>query len=378
MRAPYDSAYTSPGGSGQTKGNHQMKNIIRAGAIATVAAFALAACSAAPEETGSTAEPTGGDTTPVETVDFKACMVSDAGGFDDKSFNQTGFEGLQAAETELGIEINTVQSADGNEYGPNLDALVADGCDQIVSAGFLLGDATAAAAEASPETHFSIIDFAYDPPIENVKGLTFAADQPSFLAGYVAAATTETGKVGTFGGVNIPSVTAFMDGFLAGVTYFNETTGGAVEVLGWDGANGSFTESFDDIPAGKSTSQGLIDQGVDIILPVAGPVGEGALQAAREAGDVWVIGVDSDWVVKYADYADIVLTSVLKKIDVAVLESIREDLEGNFSNENYLGTLENDGVGLAGLADVVPDDIASEVERIEAGIIDGSIQVAVS
>ena len=355
-----------------------MKQIIRVGALAAASALALAACSSAPEETESSADATMGADPPAETVDFTACMVSDAGGFDDKSFNQTGFEGLQAAETELGVEINTAQSADGNEYGPNLDALVAAGCDHIVAAGFLLGDATAAAAESNPETHFSIIDFAYDPAIDNVKGLTFAADQPSFLAGYVAAATTETGKVGTFGGINIPSVTAFMDGYLAGVNYFNETTGGDVQVLGWDGSTGSFTESFDDIPAGKSVSTGLIDQGVDIILPVAGPVGEGALQAAREAGDTWVIGVDSDWVNIYTDYSDIILTSVLKKIDVAVLEAIREDVDGAFSNESYLGTLENDGVGLAELADVVDESVAAEVETIKSGIIDGSITVAVS
>ncbi|SEJ33641.1 BMP family lipoprotein [Demequina mangrovi] len=354
-----------------------MKNIIRVGAVAAVSALALAACSSAPEETESSADSTM-DAMPAETVDFKACMVSDAGGFDDKSFNQTGYEGLLAAEADLGIEINTAQSADGNEYGPNLDALVADGCDHIVSAGFLLGDATAAAAEANPDTHFSIIDFAYDPAIDNVKGLTFAAEQPSFLAGYVAASATQTGKVGTYGGMNIPSVTAFMDGYLAGVNYFNEETGGSVEVIGWDGSTGSFTESFDDIPAGKSLTQGMIDQGVDIILPVAGPVGEGSLQAASEAGDTWVIGVDSDFAAKYEEYADIILTSVLKKIDVAVEEAIAEDVDGAFSNENYLGTLENEGVGLADVADAVDASVVEELETIKAGIIDGSISVAVS
>ncbi|WP_296664951.1 BMP family ABC transporter substrate-binding protein [Demequina sp.] len=359
-----------------------MNNIIRVGALAAVSALALAACSSAPEDTGSSSEPT--TSTPTETIDFKPCMVSDEGGFDDASFNQTGYEGLVAAAEELGVEFKTAESQDSNDYAPNIDALVADACDLIVTVGFNLADATIAGALANPDTNFAIIDDAADADFNgetdapNIKPLQFQTDEAAFLAGYAAAATTATGTVATFGGINIPPVTIFMNGFLAGVNYFNETTGGDVTLLGWDGTDGSFTGDFSDQTKGQSTAQGFIDQGADIILPVAGPVGLGAAAAAQSAGDVWIIGVDADWTVT-TDYADIVLTSVLKNTGVAVHDVIIETATGaGFSGEPYLGTLENEGVGLAALNAVVSADVAAELETIKAGIIDGSISVAVS
>jgi basic membrane protein A len=353
-----------------------MKNTIRIGAIAVASALVLAACQSAPEATPTTTDT---QTTSAPTVDYKACMVSDSGGFDDKSFNQAGYEGLMAAASDLGIETSTAESADAADYEGNIGAMVADGCDLIITVGFLLADGTSAAATANPETNFAIIDFAFDPAIDNVKGLVFDTDEAAFLAGYAAAASTQTGIVATFGGVNIPPVTIFMNGYLAGVNYYNAENGTDVKVLGWDGTNGSFTEDFEDLTKGQNLAQGFIDQGADIIMPVAGPVGLGAAAAAKEAGNVWIIGVDSDWMQTATGYEDIILTSVMKNMGPAVYDVVSEAAVGaGFTNELYVGTLENEGVGLGPTAANVPADAIAKLEEIKAGIIDGSISVALS
>jgi len=348
-----------------------MKNTIRFGALAAATALALAACSSAPEETTSeSAEPT----STVEPIDYKACMVSDSGGFDDKSFNQAGFEGLQAVSNDLGLEMATAESVDEADYATNIDQMLSSGCDITITVGFLLADATAAAATANADSNFAIIDFAYDPAIPNVKGLVFETDQAAFLAGYAAAGSTQTGTVATFGGMNIPTVTIFMTGFEAGVNYFNEQNGTAVKLLGMD----SFTDDFADQTKGQNLAQGFIDQGADIIMPVAGPVGLGAAAAAKAAGNTWIIGVDSDWT-QTTDYGDIILTSVMKNMGPAVYEVVQEAAVGaGFNSELYVGTLENSGVGLGPSAAAVPAEVVTKLEELKAGIIDGSIAVSAS
>ena len=342
-----------------------MKSIVRMSALAATAALALAACSAAPEETPSASA------TETAAPAYKACMVSDSGGFDDKSFNQSGYEGLVKAQDELGIEIATAESTDEADYAPNIDAMIAADCDLIITVGFLLGDATQAAATANPDQNFAIVDasfFGADGPIvyDNVKSLLFATDQAAFLAGYAAAGESATGKVATFGGGNFPGVTDFMDGFLFGVNYYNTENGTAVAVLGWDGDAGSVDSGFADQTVGQTLGTGFIEQGADIILPVAGPVGLGTAQAAQAAGNVRIIGVDSDWTLTAPEYADVVYGSVLKQIGAAVFAAISEATsDSGFSNESYIGTLENEGVGLAG--------ITGDFDALIAGIIAGEI-----
>lgn len=360
-----------------------MKNTIRIGAVVAASALALAACSSAPEEDPAT---TNSDTptteAPAEAIDYLPCMVSDAGGFDDKSFNQSGYEGLVAVSEELDIEFKTAESADGNAYAPNIDAMVAANCDLVITVGFLLSQATVDAALANPDTDFAIVDDLADTDFDgttdapNIKPITFSTDEAAFLAGYGAAAATKTGTVATFGGMNIPSVTIFMEGFLNGVNYFNEQTGGDVNVLGWDGTDGSFTGDFEDRTKGKAIAQGFISQGADIIMPVAGPVGIGAAAAAKEAGDTWIIGVDSDWT-ETTDYADIILTSVVKEIGAAVQQVVKGAAVGDgFDATPYLGTLENGGVGLAEWADgALEADVVATLDDLKSQIIDGSLAV---
>jgi basic membrane protein A len=320
------------------------------------------------------------ETEPPAEGAFIACQVTDAGGIDDRSFNATAWKGVQDAMAEFGIEGKYLESQQQTDYEKNIRAFMDEGCNLIVTVGFLLGDATKAAAEANPDQPFSIVDYAYDPTIPNVLGQVFNTDEAAFLAGYLAAGMSNTGKVATFGGIQIPTVTIFMDGFWAGVQYYNAQKGANVEVLGWDPAaqTGSFTGNFDSLDDGRTLGLAFMDEGADIIMPVAGPVGLGTAAAAKERGNVWIIGVDSDWYLTASDYADIVLTSVLKNMDVTTKESVKMVIDDTFEGGVVVGTLENSGVGLAPFHDFDDDvsaELKAELEQVKADILSGAVSV---
>jgi basic membrane protein A len=242
-----------------------------------------------------------------------------------------------------------------------------------------LADATEQFAKDNPDTSFAIVDHQYDPPIDNVRGLTFSTNEAGFLAGYVAAAATQTGKVATFGGIKIPPVTIFMVGFESGVEYYNAENGTDVEVLGWDTDEGTglFVGNFESTEDGRSAGEDFLNEGADVIMPVAGPVGLGTAQAVQASGDAWLIGVDADWTLTAPEYEDVILTSVMKRIDNAVFDTIEvassDDFDG-FQGETYVGTLENEGVGLADVADGAVDQaVIDELESLRQGITDGEI-----
>ncbi|GIG36376.1 BMP family lipoprotein [Cellulomonas pakistanensis] len=357
-----------------------MKKIIRAAALSGAVALALAACGSAPEESDDTAG--GGEA----GSDFKACMVSDSGGFEDKSFNQSGAEGLDRAAEELGIEEVKVESTAETDFTPNIDSLVQQDCNLIIGVGFLLEDPIQAAAEANPDVEFALIDSAFTDEnfepvtLDNAKPLLFNTQEAAYLAGYVAAGTSTTGTVATFGGIQLPSVSIFMDGFVDGVAKYNEDNGADVQVLGWDkeAQTGSFTGDFENQTNGQNLATGFIDQGADVIMPVAGPVGLGAAAAAQEAGDVSIVGVDADWFETSPDYSSIILTSVMKEIGQAVYDTVKEASAGSFSSEPYVGTLENEGIGIAPFHDfdsVVTDEVKTAVEDLKAQIVSGDLVV---
>jgi len=311
----------------------------------------------------------------------KVCQITDTGGIDDKSFNATAWKGVTDAQDQLGVEGKYLESKEVADYEKNLNAFIDEGCDLIVTVGFLIGDATAAAAAANPDVKFTIVDYAYDPAIENVVGQVSKTDEPSFLAGYAAAAATKTGKVGTFGGLPIPTVTVFMDGFAKGVAKYNEVKGTDVQVLGWDPANpdaGLFSMSFDDQQKGRELAISLMDEGADIILPVAGPVGLGAAAAILERGNAYIIGVDSDWYLTSPEYSSIAFTSIMKLMDATTLDVIKSVVDGTFTGGTAVGTLANGGVALAPFHDLdslVPAEVKAELEQLKADIISGAISL---
>jgi basic membrane protein A len=310
-----------------------------------------------------------------EAAGFKACQITDTGGIDDRSFNQTVWDGFLRAEEELGVEVKYLESTSESDYDPNLQAFVDEGCDVIVTVGFLLGDATEAFAIANPESNFGIIDYAYETSYSNLLGMVFDTDEAAFLAGYAAAGMTETGTVGTWGGVNIPPVSIFMDGFLAGVNHYNAEKGTSVEVLGWDGADGVFIGSFEAADLGNAATAEMLQNGADIVLPVAGPAGLGAATAIQDFGSGLMIWVDTDGYFS-TDFGSLTLTSVEKKMDNATFDLIKAVQDGTFSGGTYVGTLENAGVGISPFHDFdgqVSDELKAELESLRAAIIAGEL-----
>ena len=350
-----------------------MKKYVRGTAIVGVLTLAVAACGSKPTESSS-----GGSSA---NKDFKACMVSDSGGFDDKSFNQTSYKGLQDAVKERGLTEVKAESKSDNDYTTNMTAMVNAKCNVIVAVGFKLEDATEAAAKANPNIKFAIVDSSPKAPIANLKPLLFNTAQSSFQAGYLAAAMTKSGKVGTFGGLNIPTVTIFMDGFAEGVRYYNQQKGKNVQVLGWDDAKqkGLFTGDFEDKAKGQNNAQNLITQGADVLFPVAGPSGLGGLQAAKASnGKVNAIWVDTDGCVSAEEYCPVLMSSVEKGMDVAVKDAVISVVDNKFDNTQFTGTLQNGGTAIAPFHDFdskVPADVKSELDQIKADIISGKIMI---
>jgi len=351
-----------------------MKKLYSVIALILVASLVLTACGA-------------------KASSFKAAEVTDLGGIDDKSFNAGAYQGIEKAVTDLKIEGKYLESTQQSDYAKNIQQLLDEDTNLIVTVGFLLGVDTATAAKANPDTKFTIVDYSYpdcfgDPADEgktcgstkelaNVLGLTFQTDEAAFLAGYAAAATTKTGKVATFGGINIPPVTIFMKGFEAGVNYYNAQKGTAVEVLGWNTAanDGSFTGNFDSLDDGRSFAESFVQEGADVVMPVAGPVGLGSAAYCKETGSCKIVGVDVDWTVSASEYTDIILTSVLKNVNVAVYDATKSAVDGTFKGGVYLGTLKNGGVGLAAVSGASAE-LKSEIEKLQADIIAGTVKVS--
>jgi len=353
-----------------------VKKSILITALASATALGLAACGQAPEEDNDSGDG-------AAQSDYHACLISDSGGWDDQSFNQSAMNGLKMAVDKLGIEDSASESESDSDYVPNVQAMVQENCDLIIGVGFNLESALHDAADSNPDVNFGLVDATFTDEdnnpvqLDNAKPLVFNTAEASYLAGYEAAGMTETGVVATFGGQQIPSVSIFMDGFADGVDKYNEENDADVKLLGWDkdSQDGAFTGDFEDQSQGQALTKQFIAQDADIIMPVAGPVGLGAAAAAADAGDVWIVGVDDDWT-ESTEYGDIVLASVVKGIDEAVFDTIKQAAEGNFTSDDYIGTLENGGVELApsDAADV-PEELQSEVDNLKEQIISGDIEV---
>ncbi len=373
-----------------------MRSTKAAAVVLVVATLAATACSsssktgssattAAPTSASTPATPASSPATTTATTSgkFSACMVTDTGGIDDRSFNASSYQGLlDAAKADPNITTAYLQSTTQSDYVPNINALVQRNCGIIVTVGFLMGDATQSAAKAHPTDHFAIVDYNYSPPLNNVLGLIFNTAQAGFLGGYLAAGMTKTGTVATFGGMKLPTVTIYMDGFYDGVQYYNQKHNKNVKVLGWNEKtqNGTFTGDFTDQTKGKEVTQTFIQQGADIIFPVAGNVGLGAAAAVKQNGNgVHMLWVDTDGCISAPQYCSIFISSVTKGIASAVKTVTLAAANNQFKGGNYVGTLANNGVGISPFHDFaskVPASLQSELNQIKQGIINGSIKVA--
>ncbi|MGH3248541.1 MAG: BMP family lipoprotein [Trebonia sp.] len=370
---------------------------------ATVAAGAaillIAACGSSSSSAGSTSGPasgaagatsaaasTGASSTASGSASgsFLGCMVTDTGGINDKSFNQSAWEGMQqAAAANPSISVKYLPSTTQSDYVPNINQFIGQKCGIIVTVGFLMAQATQTAAKANATAKFAIVDNAYTPVIKNVDALVFNTVQDGFLGGYLAAGMTKTGKVATFGGQELPTVTIYMDGFWDGVQYYNQQHKKNVQVLGWSEAtqNGSFTGDFTNQTKGQTTTQTFISEGADIIFPVAGNVGLGAAKAVQNAdnsgGSVSMLWVDTDGCVSAAQYCKYFISSVTKGIQASVKTAVLSAQAGTLKGGDYVGDLANGGVVLSPFHDYaskVPAALQTELKTIQTGIESGSIK----
>jgi len=307
----------------------------------------------------------------------KACLVTDSAGIGDKSFNDAVWGGLEQAVTDFGIEANYIESKSADDYAPNLQACVDSEPDLIVCVGFLMADACAASYAENPDVKYIGIDINW-LDAENFMGVDAYMDQSCFQAGYLAAGMSETGTVATYTGFFGPVVQIFMDGFYMGVQEYNSVHGTDVKVLGYDPDNmeaATATGSWIDVDLGRQVTESFMDNGADIVLPVAGNVGTGSAAVMAERGYGYIFGVDQDWTVTNSQYTPQILGSVLKKMAVPVYNTIKTMVEGGeFVPGNFILEFENGGTEFVFNSAVeVPADLKAEVEALQAKILSGEI-----
>jgi basic membrane protein A len=318
---------------------------------------------------------------------YKACVAFDTGGLGDKGFNDLAKKGLDDAAA-LGFQTAFSEAQGATDYAANIQRLIDEGCNSIVTVGFNQAQATIEAVKANPDIAISQVDAVWDeatngPTPANFTGLDFQIDEAGTLAGYVAAGFSKSGKIGTYGGQQFPGVTRFMDGLAAGINIYNERKGTNVELLGWDAAaqTGTFVggdNPWGDPAKGEQLAQQFIDQGADIVHPVAGATGNGTIKAMLAAGK-WAIGVDTDQAISLAEYAPAILTSSEKVIDVAVLETFKKNAAGDTGGESFVGTLANGGVRISPFHDLdsqVSAELKSELQTLQQEIADGTVKIS--
>jgi basic membrane protein A len=326
---------------------------------------------------------------------FLGCMVTDIGGINDKSFNQSSWQGMQAAQAAepSKITVQYLPSTSSADYAKNITAFEARKCGIIVTVGFLMGAATQTAALAAPHQKFAIVDCSYasfclpskPKKAANIDQLVFNTVQDAFLGGYLAAGLSKTGKVATYGGAKFGTVTIYEDGFWDGVQYYNKKHHKHVQVLGWNynTQNGIFvggTNPFGDQGAGQRIASTFINQGADIIFPVAGGDGLGSAAAVKTADasgkHVEMYWVDTDGCISAAQYCTYFVTSVEKGLASAVKQAVLSAANGQFQGGTYVGTLANGGAVLAPFHDFtgkIPQSLLTELAAIQTQIENGTI-----
>ncbi len=348
--------------------------------LACTMAFALAACGGAEEPAApaeeATEAPADDAEAPAEDAEapaedaaeapaadyseIKVGMVTDTGGVNDGSFNQSSWEGLQRAADELGIQVQYLESKTDADYKSNLETFIDEEYDLIISVGFQLADATKAAAEANPDQKFAIID---DASIElpNVTCLMFKQAQASYLVGYVAGLTTESNTVGFVLGMGTPVMHEFGYGYCAGVLDANPDA----KIL-QQNAN-----AFDQPAVGKNAATTMVTDGADIIFHAAGGTGLGVIEGCKENG-IWAIGVDKD---QSPDGPETILTSAMKRVDNASYEAAKAVCEGTLQSGVITYDLAAGGVDIAPTTTNLSDDVIKAVEEVKAKIVSGEVVV---
>jgi basic membrane protein A and related proteins len=370
-----------------------IKNAVALGAIAVLTAACSSGGSSRSSSPSSSPRPSSSLKSPSGSASvsgtFKACLVTDTGGIGDRSVNASSWQGVQeAVAAEPGKITGTYrQSTSAGEYTPNIDTFLSEKCGIIITVGFLMGDNTEAAATANRKQKFAIVDYTYDPPVANIDALLFNTAQDAFLGGYLAAGMTKTGKVATYGGEKLATVTVYMDGFWDGVQYYNSQHHTHVAVLGWNERtqDGSFTGNFTSQAAGQALTQTFISEGADIIFPVADNVGLGTAKAVQDADatagsdKVNMLWSGTDGCLSAPQYCRYFISSVTQGIQAAVKNAVLSAANGTFKGGDYVGDLANNGVALSpyhDFASKVSASLRAEILEVKAAIENGTIKPA--
>lgn len=351
-----------------------MKKLLATMLVAAMAVGTLTACGSsekpAPAETTAQSEaavtestPAGDDSAEAEAPGkaIKVGMVTDVGGVNDKSFNQTSWEGLQKASEELGIEVSYLESKADSDYAANIETFIDEEYDLIICVGYMLADATRAAAEANPDQKFAIIDDASNADLPNVACLMFEQAQASYLVGLVAGMQTESNKTGFVLGMASDAMHQFGYGYVAGVLAANPDA----TILQYN------ANTFADPAVGKTAAVDMITKGADVIFQAAGGTGVGAIEACVE-NKVWAIGVDTD---QSAMAPENMLTSAMKRVDTASFEISKSVQDDTFTPGVHIYGLESGGVDIAPTQDLLSEEILAAVEKAKADIASGAIVV---
>ncbi|MFX3631666.1 MAG: BMP family protein [Candidatus Pristimantibacillus sp.] len=298
--------------------------------------------------------------------DLKIGMVTDTGGVNDKSFNQSAWEALQKVTTDTGVKTKYLESHGDADMEPNLNAFVSEKFDLVWGIGFLFNDAMAKVAAANPDTKFGLIDSEVKAP--NVESVLFAENEGSFLVGVVAGLMTKTDKIGFVGGIKSQVIQKFEAGFKAGITAVNPDA--KLHVI--------YAGEFGKPDLGKAAATTIYNDGADIIFHAAGATGNGVFNEAKDrkknGENVWVIGVDKDQSLEYGD--DITLTSMMKGVEAAVYKISKDLSEGTWTGGTAVTLgLKDNGVGLPETNKNVPADVLAKVDEYKAKIISGEIVV---
>jgi basic membrane protein A len=351
-----------------------------------ILAVSLSACG------GSTPEPTQMPTAqPTENVmigeGVQICQVTDTMGTADNSTNEQIWRGIDKAQSQFGIEGVVTESQSPSEYESNLATMVQGNCGLIIVAGPELGPIAFELAQTNSDQLFLVFNSEPDADLNNVMAVEFRADQAAFLAGFLAAGVTDTGKVGAFGGTEDANTLSVLKGFGEGVDFYNQEHDTSILLFGWDPGSqtGDFLGSNDDEAGVEDMVQSYLNEGIDIVLPAAGHAGFAALGPILSHGEAYAIGLNSDWSREASDYADVILTSIVTNADEITLEVIQSVLEGSFSGGVTQASIADGAVELgtifvqepASSADVMTwfEDLEIEVKEVERGLKSGEIQV---
>jgi basic membrane protein A len=378
--------------------NHMTKKLLTILALMVVATMLLTACGADEPVATKAPEPTEApvvEDTAVPEVEEEveeepvaelpiACFITDLAGVDDMSFNALGWKGVNDAVAAGFAQEDPIllESQAMEDYEPNIAACLNEGATHVVTSGWAIEEAVSIAAVANPDVKWTFID-AGGFELDNVRELVYQTDEAAFAAGYLAAGVSKTGIIGTYGGAPYPTVSIFMDGMTRGVAYYNEAKGTDVQVIGWDvdAADGQFTGSFTDMALARTTCEGILDEGADIMLPVGGAINLPCGDAIIARGiDAALIGVDADAAFAMPEqYKDLWLITIEKGIDIQVTRSIQADAEGNWSGGGTVGNAANEAVGISPLnswEDKVDADLWAETQALFQAIVDGEVEAA--